>query len=262
MRFINITQKDFKYYIWSIIRGVLLVGISCIILYPFFIKISSSFMTERDIYDLSVKWIPRNFTYVNYIRAWTGLYYPQAFLNSFILTLSVSILQLFSCTIVGYGFARYSFRGMGFLFGLVILTLIVPPQLIMIPIYLNFRFFNFFGLIGESGFNLLNSYWPFILTSLTATGMRNGLFIFIMRQFFKGMPRGLEEAAKVDGAGPLKVFFRVMLPGAAPAILIVFLFSFVWQWNDTFYTNLYLAGGKFLPFTLNSLAINFNQMYQ
>ena len=240
---------------FNLIRWVLILGICYIIIYPLLTKISSSFMSQRDLFDKTVQWIPRFFTFDNYTMVFEELKYPEAFLNSFILALLVSLLQLFSCTLIGYGFARFDFKGKGLLFGLVIFTLIVPPQMIMIPMYLNFRYFTLFGLI-PGGINLLGTYWPFILTSITGTGLKNGLFIFIMRQFFKGMPRGLEEAAYVDGAGPLRTFFKIMLPGAIPALVIVFLFSFVWQWNDFFLTNIYLGNETVLPMMLHGLKYN------
>ena len=244
--------KNMKHLFFSIFRWVLILGICYIIIYPLLTKISSSFMSKKDLFDKTVQWIPRHFTFDNYKLVFEVLKYPKAFLNSFILAFLVSLVQLLSCTIIGYGFARFNFKGKKLLFGLVIFTLIVPPQMIMIPMYLNFRFFDIFGLI-PGGINLLGTYWPFILTSITGTGLKNGLFIFIMRQFFKGMPRSLEEAAYVDGAGPIQTFFKIMLPGAVPALVIVFLFSFVWQWNDYFLTNIYLGNETVLPIMLSGL---------
>lgn len=244
--------KKMKHMLFSLIRWVLILGICYIIIYPLLTKISSSFMSKRDLFDKTVQWIPRHFTLDNYKMVFEQLEYPKAFLNSFILAFLVSLVQLLSCTIIGYGFARFNFRGKKLIFGLVIFTLIVPPQMIMIPMYLNFRYFDIFGLI-PGGINLLGTYWPFILTSITGTGLKNGLFIFIMRQFFKGMPRSLEEAAYVDGAGPIRTFFKIMLPGAVPALVIVFLFSFVWQWNDYFLTNIYLGNETVLPIMLSGL---------
>jgi multiple sugar transport system permease protein len=131
---------------------------------------------------------------------------------------------------------------------------VVPPQLINIPMYLNFRFFDIFGLLPKT-INLLGTHWPFILTAITGTGLRNGFFIYIMRQCFKGMPQELEDAAYVDGAGPFTTFWRVMLPGAGNSLLIVFLFSFVWQWNDIFLSTLYLGGSlEYLPFALQDIS--------
>ncbi|MFW6287952.1 MAG: carbohydrate ABC transporter permease [bacterium] len=238
----------------SILRAILILGISYIILLPLMTKFSNSVMAVRDLYDQSVKWIPRNFTFEHYRMVWEHMRYPTAFFNTFSLTLLVSVLQLLSCTIVGYGLARFDFRGKNIIFGLVIFTLIVPPQMIMIPLYLNLRFFNLFGLLGEGGVNLIGGLWPFILTSITANGLRNGLFIYIMRQFFKGMPLELEEAAYIDGAGLFKTFTKIMLPGAVPGLIIVFLFAFVWQWNDYFFTTLFLGGGNYLPMALEAVA--------
>ena len=213
-------------------------------------------MTTMDIFDPAVRWIPRQVTFEHYATVWEALSYPVTFTNSLLLTIVVALLQLFSCTLVAYGLARFDFKGKRVIFGLVIFVLIVPPQMFMIPLYLNFRYFNLFGLLGEEGYNLLGSYLPFILTSITASGLRNGLFIYIMRQFFKGMPRDLEEAAYVDGAGLFKTFFRIMLPGAVPGLVIVFLFAFVWQWNDYFFVTLFMGTqGNLLVQALDNLAI-------
>lgn len=242
---------------WSLIRGILVAGICYIIVYPLLIKLSSSLMTEADMYDMVVRWIPRKFNYQSLSQNYSFLYeamkYPAALLNSVLLASVVAILQVISSTIIGYGFARFNFFGKGLFFTLVILTLLVPPQMNMVPLFLNFRFFDFFGIM-RTPVNLLGTYWPFILTSITGMGLRNGFFIYIMRQVFKGLPKSLEEAALVDGAGPIKTFLRVMLPGAGSAMLIVFLFSFVWQYNDFEFTRMYLTGSAvLLPFTLENL---------
>ena len=246
-----------KKLIWSIVRTLIILGVSFVILRPVLTKISSSFMVERDLYDSTVHWIPKHFTWGNYKAMFEHMKYPKAFMNSLIFSLVVSGLQIASCTTVAYGFARFRFKGKKFLFSLVILTLLIPPQIIVLPLYLNFRFFTLWGLLPKPGINLLNSYWPFILTSITATGMKNGLFIYIMRQSFKGMPRALEEAAYVDGAGRFKTSATVMLPGAIPSIVTIFLFAFVWQWNDYYFTSLYMGGKNLLSQTLDMAAHNY-----
>ena len=156
---------------WSIVRGVIIAGICFLILYPTLVKLSVSFMPEQDIYDVTVRYVPKSPTFENYKTVYKAMKYPTAFLNTLKLCALTSIMQLISCTLIGYGFARFRFKGRGVLFALVILTMIVPPQTLMIPLFLHFRYFDVLGIIsaitGQKGINLLESYWPFVLMSLT-----------------------------------------------------------------------------------------------
>ncbi|MGB4419542.1 MAG: carbohydrate ABC transporter permease [Bacillota bacterium] len=246
-------------WIWTVVRAVLLIGLCFMILYPLIVKFTSSIMHVDDMYDASVRFVPRRTTLQQYRIAWEWMNYPRVLLNTTTLTLVVSLLQLASCTIVGYGLGRFDFKGRNIVFGLVLLTLVVPPEMVMIPLFLNFRFFDLFGLIPEPGINLLGSYWPFVLTSCTSMGLKNGLFIYIMTHFFRGMPHSLEEAAEIDGASSFQTFYKIMLPGAKPAMIIVFLFSFVWQWNDRFYTDLFLRNSEsYFSYALQTFAARFS----
>ncbi|NLL88830.1 MAG: carbohydrate ABC transporter permease [Firmicutes bacterium] len=261
-----LTSHFYGETLWALVRAILVAGICYIIIYPLLIKLSSSMMTENDMYDMLVKWIPRKLNYDSIVQNYSLLYgymnYPKALFNSLILAATVALLQMISSALIGYGFARFDFFGKNLFFTLVILTLLVPPQMIMVPLFLNFRFFDFFGIMPVS-VNLLGTYWPFILTSITGMGLRNGFFIYIMRQVFKGLPKSLEEAALVDGAGYLRTFATIMVPGAASAMLVVFLFAFVWQYNDYQFTRMYLSGSAtFLPFALEQLTRTFDvEMY-
>ena len=138
----------------------------------------------------------------------------------------VSVLQLAISCLVGYGFARFKFKGRNILFFIVILSLIVPAQTILIPLY--FRF---------SSIGLLNTIWPVVILSACGIGLKNGLYIYLMRQFFRGMPRELEQSAYIDGAGPLRAFVQIILPNAFNMMITVFLFSFTWQWTCLLYTS-------------------------
>jgi len=241
---------------WKIVRAVLIIGICFLILYPLLVKTTTAFMAEQDMYDVTVTNIPKHITLYNFDVALKLMHYFESFGNSLLLSLLTSLLQLASCTLVAYGFARYKFPGKNILFGLVILVLIVPPQTISIPIFINFRYFNplnFFTL-GKGGVNLLNSLWPYALMAATCMGLKNGLYIYIIRQVFRGMPKELEESAFVDGAGHFKIFFKIMLPGAIPIMTTVFLFSFVWQWTDIFYASTLLKSYRILPKALGSLS--------
>ena len=162
-----------------------------------------------------------------------------------------TIMQVIPCMMAGYAFARYNFKGKTVLFAIVILTIIVPPQQFMTPLYLHLSQFDIFGLIkavnGGKALNLTSTYIPYFLMSLTGFGLRNGLFIFLFRQSFRGIPRETEEAAMIDGAGQLRIFGQIMLPSSVTILVTVMLFSFVWQYNDTYYTGILLSDVRTLP---------------
>ena len=246
-----------KGWLWVFTRAVLIIGICFIVLYPILLKLSIAFKAKEDVFDSSVVWIPRHITLDNIKISLDLLKYFEAATNTFILSTGASILQLISCALAGYGFARLKFRGRSLFFAIVVFTIVIPPQTIMAPTYLHYRFFDVFGLYqlftGQHGVNLLETFWPFFLSSALAMGMKNGLYIFIFRQFFRALPKELEEAAYVDGAGILKTFFRVILPCTVPAVVTVVLFSFVWQWNDSYFTNLYMANSTTLSKMLSIL---------
>ena len=248
----KIIRNNFFKYIWVFARAVILIGVCYIVIFPILSKIASSFMSRNDLWDTTVAWIPRNPTLRNYELAWNYMKYPLAFWNSIKLAFLVSALQLVSSTLVAYGISRFKFKGANVLFTLAIITLIVPPELFIIPLYLNFRYFDLLGALPTS-INLINSLWPLVIMAATATGPRNGLFIYIMRQSFKGMPRDLEEAAYVDGASTFRTFIQIMLPAAVPSMVIVFLFAFVWQWNDYYMTQMFLGNAVTLPIMLDKL---------
>lgn len=248
----------------AFVRAVIIIGICFTILQPLFVKLSVSFMGEQDLYDSSVKYIAKHFTWNNYKMAAAGMDYWRVFLRTALLSGSISLLQLFVCLLTAYGFARFRFPGKKLLFGCVVLTLIVPPQVIMLPLFMKYRFFDIFGIfkaVTGNSVNLIDTYWPFILQAVTCMGIRNGLYIYMLRQFFKGMPRELEEAAFVDGSGKLRTFLQIMLPSAVPMMVTVFLFGFVWQWTDSFYTSLYLNNTKVMSSALSSLAVNVYSSY-
>lgn len=230
-------------YIWKLMRFVLLVGLSFMILYPVFVKFSASLKSTADMMDSTVVFIPKNPTLQNYKIVLNSVNYALTLLMTVLFCLVQSLLQLASCSLVAYGIARFKFKGHKLLFGMAVLTLIIPPQIILLPLYIRFHFFgitNIFQFSGIfSGVDLINTYWPFLLLSGTALGFKNGLYIYLLRQHFKNMPMALEEAAYIDGCGPFRAFLRIMLPGSVPMLVTVFLFSFVWQWNDTVYSGIF-----------------------
>ncbi|GIQ64523.1 transporter [Paenibacillus cisolokensis] len=261
-RFLSL--ESWKRGIWSIVRLVLIAGLSFIILYPILQKIATAIKDKADLYSPIVVWVPENYTLSNFRYAMQIMDYWETLLNTFSLSATTTILTAASCALAGYAFARLKFKGSGLLFAGVVLTILVPPTTILIPIYMNLKDFTLMGLIplftGGKPVNLLNSYWPFILTSITANSLKAGLYIFIFRQFFRGIPKEVEEAAYIDGASVGTTFLRIMLPNAMPAIITVTLFSFVWQWNDSFFTTTYLTSSKVMSLMLTSLPYNLRIM--
>ncbi|MDE5590989.1 MAG: carbohydrate ABC transporter permease [Acetatifactor sp.] len=243
----------------SICRFVMLFGLCFLILQPIFNKISVSFMSEDDLYNPIVVSIPQNFTTDNYKLAAGIMKYSQGLLNTFTISLTIALVQIAVCTLVGYGFARFKFPFKNFWFACVILVILIPPQTISSSLYLNFRFFDIFGLfklITGSAVNMRGSVLPYYLLSITCMGLKNGLYIYMIRQFFRNIPKELEEAAYVDGCGTLKTFFRIMLPDAKPILTSCFLFAFVWQWTDGFYSGMFLGTTQLLSTSLTQVVDN------
>ncbi|MCX7715447.1 MAG: carbohydrate ABC transporter permease [Clostridia bacterium] len=232
-------------WVWALFRTALLIGLGFIIIYPLLSMLSYSFNGDF-MGNSTFVWIPQRFTMENMQLAWKFLEYPESVKNTLFIAVGSSILQIISCSLAGYGFARFDFKGKNILFLLVVLSIIVPPQTYIISTYLDYKFFSFFG-IGNIGklfggkawtVPLTNTYFSFWVPSMFAQGLRGGLYIFIFKQFFAGMPKELENAAKIDGCNALNTFIKIMLPNAGSACLTVFLFSFVWHWNDYYVSNM------------------------
>lgn len=214
---------------WKIVRAIILIGCCYTIIYPFMLKAIDSFKSFEDYLDPAVQYIPKYFTLSNIYNVLNQLAWQKSFPITFLYSALIAILQVLICGLAGYGFGRFKFRGSKILFALVMMELLVPPQTLIIPLFLKFRFFY-------GGLNLINTYWPFIIMALTGLGIRNGLYIFMFRQTFRNMPKELEEAALIDGCSAFKTFFRVMLPNSISMMVTVFLISFAWQWTDTNFT--------------------------
>jgi multiple sugar transport system permease protein len=258
----------------SVIRALLLFGLCFMIIQPLLTRFSMGLMVEKDLYDSTIILLPRNVTLDNYrivaeltdLKNIGGAWTFNSMLNTFWVSLLVSVCQIVSTTLVAYGFARYDFPMKKFWFGCVVALIIIPPQTIQSALYMNFANFDLlqvfsigdgkyggiFQMLTGKTLNLRANVSAYVIMSLTCMGLKDGLYIYMMRQYFKGIPMSLEEAAYVDGCGTLHTFAKIMLPDALPTIASCFLFSFVWQWTDIFYTRL------FLPST--SISIYSNQM--
>ncbi len=249
-----------KYFVqkvvWAIFRYVLLIGVSYVILFPFFAKIASSFMSPSDIIDPTVKLIPKEPTFDIYKAIFVDNHYVEAFLRTALLSGVCAVLQTFVCALIAYGFAKFKFKGNGLLFALVIFSMIIPHSTLQLSMYMQFRYFDVLGIMnllgggifsgfdvlnGVTSINLTNTFWPMIILSLTGLGFKNGLYIFMLRQFYKGVPNELEESAYVDGSNTARTFFSIIIPLSVPMMITVFLFAFSWQWTDSFYTSVFFT---------------------
>ncbi len=228
---------------WELFRAAVIISLAFLILNPVFIKIMTAFKDIQDYSDSTVIYIPKHLTTQYFSTMLQFLNYRSTLIKSLAYTAGNALLQTLSCALVAYSLARFKFKLRGFVFALVILTMIVPSQTTLIPLFFQFKHFglkNCFVLQPSGGIDLINTAFPMLLLSASGLGLKNGLFIFMFRQFYKNMPIVLEEAAYVDGCGCVKTFVRIMLPNSLTMMFTVFLFAFVWVWNDNLYT-LYLA---------------------
>jgi multiple sugar transport system permease protein len=216
----------------------LLSIVAYLYLQPMLYMMSTMLKTLSDLLDPSVKWIPRDVTWENLQKAWIGLKYPQALSNTFMIAVFCSSAQVIVCAMTGYALARLPMPGKNFLFFLVLLTFLIPPQIVTIPLYVIF-----------SKLGWLNTIFVFLIPAIFGQGLKSALFILIFMRFFKSQPASLEEAAMLDGASIIRLFFRIMLPLASSACLVVFLFSFVWYWNMYYEPMMYLAN-HFTPLSI------------
>ena len=228
----------------SLITYVLLSCLAYVILYPVFARLMYSFMTAADLNDDTVFLFTKHFTLDNYKQAIGFMNYGLNLLKSTFTVLIYSVLQLVAVTVIAYGLARFRFPGRGLLFVISIITLIIPPQILSMPLYFQFQNLNILGI--NTGLNLLNTPIPTALLCITGLGLKSGLLIFMMRQYFSGFPKELDEAAAIDGAGPFKTFFMVVLPSSGTMLITIFLFSLVWQWTDGFYVSVFEPTSEYL----------------
>lgn len=246
----------------SLLKTIFLICMSFIVLYPIIYMFSMAFRASDDLHNPLVIWVPLNFTLENFIDVIDIMNYKTVFLNTFSMALICTVINMALCASTAYGLARFKFRLSKLVFFGVVFTIIVPMQCISTPLYLLFKNFDFGGIGSLSGLiagkyftvNLLDTLWPMVLPALFGMGLRSGLFIYIFQQFFRGLPKEIEDAAYIDGCSIPRTFVSVMLPNSRSAIISCTLFSFVWYWNDYHMTSLYFNDIFSLNYALSTLA--------
>ncbi len=231
---------------YALFRYAFLIGISYMALFPVLRLLFTSVTHSDEIMAGTTQFIPNDATFLNYKFALGYFDYTK----NVLLTLAVAglstLIQCAICSIVGYGLGRYNFKGRTVAFAALLFTIVMPLQTVQIPLHNTLHWFDFFG-IGQiiglftgkvATVNLLDNYMNFFVPALFGVGLRSGIFIFLFQSYFAGMPRDLEDAAKIDGCGPWKTYLRVMLPNITPVLVTVALLSMVYYWNDSFLSSM------------------------
>ena len=234
----------------DIFRYLLLLSIGYVILYPMLYLITISFRPDTAFLDPSRVWIPKAVTLERFAFAAKVMDYFHAFMSTVRTELVAAALEVMSCAVVGYGFARFDFPFKGLFKAVLFITILVPSPMIVIPQVLNFSQLDAFGILGlvnrlcgvDLRLNIMGTPLTFYLPSVLASGLRAGILIYIYMQFFSGFPKELEEAAWIDGATPTRTFLKIILPSSSVVIITVSLFALIWHWNDYLLSVMYTVG--------------------
>ena len=229
---------------------LLLIVMSFAFLYPFIFMLLKSLQSPDDVLNPSVGLVPTKIYFQNFVKAFKVLGFWKALGQSAFYAVIPSILQVAATSFVGYGLAKFKFPGKKIVFGLIIASFLIPPQILMIPTYVTY-----------SKLGLLKSVLTFALPAAFAHGLKNAIFIFLFYQFFIMLPRELDEAAMLDGASRIKIFFKVAIPLSITMFIVAFIFSFVWYWNETYLTSLYIPDSATLPMQLSRFQASYSSVY-
>jgi multiple sugar transport system permease protein len=237
--------------IFTVVLYMLLIAIGFVYLYPLLFMFVTSLKSPGDLLNPMVQWVPTEFYFGNYEKAFRVLDYTNTLVSSIMISVIPSVIQTMVCAVVGYGLARYRFRGKNILFALILATFIIPAQTTVIP-----------QMLAYKNLGLLGNIFSLILPAIFGQGFKSAIFILIFYQTFISLPKVLEEAARLDGASDLKIFLKIALPAAIPAAIISVIFSTVWYWNETYLTVIFLEGGiQTLPMQLAKFTQAYENLY-
>ncbi len=226
----------------SIVKHVLLLGLLLLMLYPLLWMVASS-LKPGDTVLTDTSLIPSEVTFENYKAGWNALNEPFTlfFFNSFVVSVGSIVGNLVSCTLAAFALARLNFRGKRLYFAITLVSVMLPLHVLVVPQYIFF-----------SGLGMVNTFFPLLLPKFLAT---DAFFVFLMVQFIRTIPRELDQAAWIDGAGPFRTFWSIILPLMTPALVTTTIFTFIWTWNDFFVPLIYLTSPKVytLPVALSTL---------
>lgn len=249
---------------FTVFRYFILLSIGYLVVYPLIYMMSSAFKSPEDFLNSGIVWLPQNFTWDNFKNAFKVLNFTSSLKNTLTLEIVSAFLEIFSCSIAAYGLARFDFTTKKITMAALMMTIIVPSTMIIIPTVVNFSNLDFLGIVGlinkitgaDIKINILDTPLTFYLPSIFGVGLRSGIMIFIYMQFFKGLPKELEEAAQIDGASALSTFFRIALPSSRVVILTVSVFAVIWHWNDYFLAVMYTSENYPLAVSVANMIVN------
>ena len=223
----------------AVIYHILVFAVGLVMIYPLIWMVMSSFKPTNTIFQTAGSLIPETFTFENYINGWKGfakVTFATFFKNSLFISVVATIGTVISSAIVAYGFARFKFKGKKLLFSAMLLSMMLPAQVLMIPQYLWYQKLNWVG-----------SYMPLIVPYYFAI---QGFFVYLISNFISGIPRDLDEAAKIDGCSYVSIFTKIILPLIKPALVTAGIFSFMWRWDDFLSALLYVNKSAKYPVSL------------
>ena len=255
--------------LWAVARQLFMLGISYVVLYPLLYMVSNAFKPVEQYYDPSVVWLPKSLTLENFEIVGMVMYIGTVLKNTVIIELLPALLSVIMCMMIGYGLARFRFRGKTLIVAGVILTIIVPQQTIASSLYSSFRYFDFLGILSflhqyipaVDAINLIGTPWVTILPALLGVGLKSGIFIFIYMQFFTGLPRELQEAAAIDGCSEFRTFAEIIVPTAKNIIIAVLLMAVVWNWNDYYTPAMFIRTKDTIATAMASFQANLENLH-
>lgn len=216
-----------------------------VFLYPFLTMLINSLKYDFELKDITRQWVITRVNFQNYVDAFRHLNFLHSLQNNLIVVLGSTLGHLLSCTFIAYGFARFQFRGKNVMFALALLSMIIPPQLLMMPLYIQFAKFGWIG-----------GFAPIVVPSFFGFGLNGAMYIFLFRQQLRSLPTSYEEAAKIEGCGSFRIYWKIILPLLKGTMLVAGILSVIWHWNDYFEPSAYLKGSNQI---LTQMLYNLNQ---
>lgn len=235
----------------NIFRYIMLTVIGYIVIYPLFYMISGSIKPIKALLDVRFIWVPRHITFDYFETAFEYLDFLPSLGRTLSLQIVSAFIEVFICAAVAYGFSRFDFKGKKIATAFLMLSLMVPLPMYSLSLSVNYRQLDFLGILGlidnltglDLRLNVFDTDWVYWLPSIFGVGIRSGMLIYIYMQFFKGLPAELEDAAYVDGAGPIRTFLQIALPSSSVVIVTVIVLAVVWHWNESYLASLCFTNG-------------------